>query len=370
MTKPTQLTEITTIHDIQQLALSGFTNWQHYGDVNVIQRGSLLLFDYTTAAHIANRWNFFERISRGLIINRHTGEIVARPFDKFFYWLSSPFRTRGHIVTVTEKLDGSLGILFRHKGAYLVTTKGSFFSPQARWATRHLSQHHDLTGLPDELTLLFEVVYPENRIVVDYEQRAELVLLAARNRFTGDFLPFFPDVYELAQRYHFALPQVYQFNSVDDVIAHTDGKDRNFEGWVVEFSDGQRFKFKTDWYVEIHKLLQKLDFKNILKAVANEDVAYLLETIPAPLLGDARQWIDDIRAKVARLKAQTEAAFVLAPRDSHEMFMAWLATQDAEIQPYLSALYAGQSLEAAIYQHAFTDQLAHMPAAVEIPVEW
>src|SRR5262245_12579260 len=95
--------EIHSIEDIQTLAKQGFENWLQYGDVNVSRRGDLLLFDYTTAAHIANRWNFFERVSRGLIVNRRTGEIVARPFDKFFYWLNG-HKPNGHIVTVTEKI--------------------------------------------------------------------------------------------------------------------------------------------------------------------------------------------------------------------------------------------------------------------------
>ncbi|MDQ7036883.1 MAG: RNA ligase [Anaerolineae bacterium] len=177
-------TEITAIAEIQELAKSGFNNWTQYGDVKVTERGDLLLFDYTTQAHIANRWNFFERVCRGLIINQQTGEIVARPFDKFFYWLSDGRKVSGHIINITEKLDGSLGILFRHKGDYLITTKGSFFSPQARWATKFLNDHFDLSNLPEQWTLLFEIIYPENRIIVDYGKQEDLILLAARNRHT------------------------------------------------------------------------------------------------------------------------------------------------------------------------------------------
>ncbi|HLA45263.1 MAG TPA: RNA ligase, partial [Aggregatilineales bacterium] len=187
---------ITSIEHIQELTQRGFTAWNQYGDVKVVTRGDLLLFSYTTAAHIANNWNFFERVSRGLVINRQTGEVVARPFDKFFYWLANGEKARGHIVCITEKVDGSLGILFRHRSEYLITTSGSFFSPQARWATRFLQENYVLDGLPDELTLMFEIIYPENRIIVDYESREDLVLLAARNRFTGEYLPFFPDLVE------------------------------------------------------------------------------------------------------------------------------------------------------------------------------
>jgi RNA ligase len=348
--------EITAIADIQRLASTGFTNWLAYGDVNVVQRGDLLLFDYTTAAHVANRWNFFERVCRGLIINRQTGEVVARPFDKFFYWLEG-YKASGHIVTITEKVDGSLGILYRHKGECRVATKGSFFSPQARWATGFLRDHFDLTDLPDELTLLFEIIYPDNRIIVDYGQREDLVLLVARNRLTGDYLPFFPDLYEMGHRYGFTLPRSYQFNSVDDIIAQTGGLDSNFEGWVVEFSDGQRFKFKMDEYVEVHKLLRGLNFPNILQEVARGNINYILQTVPDAFLDATKLWVDDIRAVVSELTMQTAVIYAAAPKSSREAFNAWVHEVHPSLEPYLMAMFNGQDLETVVYKNAFKDRL-------------
>ena len=55
-----------------------------------------------------------QQLQRGGVV----GRIVARPFDKFFYWMANGMRASGHIVTVTEKADGSLGILYRHKEQY------------------------------------------------------------------------------------------------------------------------------------------------------------------------------------------------------------------------------------------------------------
>jgi RNA ligase len=350
------LKEIESIDDIQQLALSGFDHWTQYGDVHVSRRGDLLLFDYTTAAHVANRWNFFERVSRGLIINRQTGEIVARPFDKFFHWLSGR-KPRGHIITVTEKVDGSLGILFRHKGEHHIATKGSFFSPQARWATKFLNDHFDLSDLPDELTLLFEIVYPDNRIVVDYGKREDLVLLAARNRFTSEFLPFFPDVYDLSQRYGFSLPQVYNFNSIDDIIAQTGRIDANFEGWVVEFSDGSRFKFKMDEYVEIHKLLRGLDFPTILKEMAKGNMKHIMETVPDAFLGETKVWVKEIQGVIEDIFAQTAMLYAAAPKDSREAFVYWVERNHPTLKPYLMAMYEQRALEPVIYELAFQERL-------------
>jgi RNA ligase len=351
------LESIESMADIQQLATQGFESWQLYGHVNVIPRGDLLLFDYTTAAYKANQWNFFERVSRGLIINRRTGEIVARPFDKFFYWLRGPKAT-GHIVAVTEKMDGSLGILFRHKGEYHVSTKGSFFSPQARWATQFLRQNFDLTGLPDELTLLFEIIYPDNRIIVDYGTRADLVLLAARNRFTGEFIPFFPELYELGQQFGFTLPRVYHFNNINDIIAQTGQINANFEGWVVEFSDGKRFKFKLDEYVEIHRLLRGLDFEAVLEGLSAGNLNRVLEVVPDAFLGDVKRWIEEIQLAVEDLKEQVAAIFDAAPVEDRSIFKQWVRDQHPTFEPYVLAMFDGEDLDTAIYQHAFKERLA------------
>ena len=347
---------ITTIEQIQELATCGFTGWEKFGHVKVQERGDLLLFDYTTGAHIANEWNFFERVCRGLIINRQTGEILARPYEKFFYWLADGRTVSGHIVSISEKMDGSLGILFRHKGKYHITTKGSFFSPQGRWATKFLNDYFDLSGLGEEWTLLFEIIYPENRIIVDYEGREDIVLLAARNRFTGEFMPFFPDLYNLAQHYGFSLPRVYTFNRVEDLIEATGGDYENFEGWVVEFSDGQRVKFKTDRYVEVHRYVRQLDFPNVLKAVRTGDIDYLTTLMPDNMLEDVYRWIGEIQDKIDHINAKTVHAFVQAPRQNSAIYEAWVQEHHPDLKPYLMTLYRGKKIEPLIYELAFKEK--------------
>ncbi len=160
------MNEITAIEQIQQLAKEGFTEWKTLGDVSVDRDGDLLIFNYTAKAQYEGRWNFFERVSRGLIIHCVTGEIAARAFDNFFNWGQGGQSSEGQIVSITEKMDGSLGILFRANGEYRVSTRGDFHSDQAEWATKFLHEHYKLDGLPSELTLLFEIVYPENRVIV------------------------------------------------------------------------------------------------------------------------------------------------------------------------------------------------------------
>jgi len=86
---------------------------------------------------------------------------------------------------VTEKLDGSLIVIWFHHGRWNISTRGSFDSPQAQWA-QEWCQHNVLqSSLRTNVTYLAEAVYPENRIVVNYPEQG-LFLLSAYNRETGE----------------------------------------------------------------------------------------------------------------------------------------------------------------------------------------
>jgi RNA ligase len=342
--------EIVSITDIQNLVKRGFNDWKRYGEVNVFRKDDLLLFNYTTKAQYEGRWNFFETVSRGLIIQRKTGEIVARPFDKFWNWLERGRRARGHIVTVTEKLDGSLGILYRHKGEYRFATRGSFEGIQAEWATKYLQTYFDINDLPHELTLLFEIIFPDNRVVLDYGGREDLVLLAARNRHTGDYLAFFPDVYNLAQRYGFSLPQTYQFNDVAEIIARAGAIDATQEGWVVEFSDGSRFKFKGDRYLELSKIISGLTFKNVLLAVSSGTLDQIREIVPDEFLNQVERWAAEIQTTVDTMKQEVGRVFESAPKESRKDYALRIREYHPSLSSYLFALYDGRELEPLIYK--------------------
>jgi len=341
---------IQSIADIQQLVRDDFTDWARYGYVTVNEHDGLLIFNYNAMAQYEGTWNFFERVSRGLVLDKETAEIVARGFDKFFNWFEGGRVARGHIVSITEKVDGSLGILYRHKGEYRITTRGSLTSEQGLWATDYLNEMYDLSGLDDRYTLLFEIIYPENRIVVDYGDREDLVLLEVRNRYTGDYLPFFPDVYEMGNQYGFSLPKVYTFNDVTQLLEQTGILDLEQEGYVAEFADGSRFKFKGDRYLELHKIITSLTFKNVLKAVRNNEVQQIFETVPDEFLRDVKVWLAQIQATVDDIETRTEKVFHQAPKDTRKQFALWVNKHQRELSTYLFARMDNRPLEPLIYE--------------------
>lgn len=285
---------INSIGDIQKLVLDNFQDWKLYGHVATKTNGDLILFNYLPRAQLENRWTFLETVSRGLIIDRKTGQVVARPFDKFFNWMENGRRTDANIKWILEKVDGSLGILYRQDGQLKIATRGSFDGKQAEWAARHLNskRYKNIHDIDDSLTLLFEIVYPENQIVVKYNYSG-LSLLAARNRYTGEYLDY-SFVQEIANRHGFITPKIYTFNNVNQVIFSCKNMEENEEGFVVEFEDGQRFKFKGEKYLQLHKAISEFTWNNVFDSVRGNYFDEKIEILPDKFQIQAIQWRDEI----------------------------------------------------------------------------
>ena len=145
------------------------------------------IYNYTAKAQYRNQWTNSERICRGLIVEDGTNGIIARGPSKFFNYGDPrvPDVKLDSLCRVTTKHDGSLGIGWSYDGEYGIATRGSFMSEQAQHATAMIDDR--IRGMIDEsverrinfggLTRVFEIVYPENRIVLYYGDRDELIEL-------------------------------------------------------------------------------------------------------------------------------------------------------------------------------------------------
>lgn len=217
--------------------------------------GELRLYHYTRRCVRDRAWNEVTLNSRGHIFHRGTGECVARPFTKFFglgeLGIDEAAVPWDEAELVTEKLDGWMGTLFRLDGEPRVATSGSMTSHVAKMASCLLSgRHFNLDGLDDRLTLVWELLAPETRVVIDYGPEWRMVLLAAFDRHTGDELSW-TELGAIAGRYGFELPRVVwaagDAARLAEAVAAELGRP-GVEGVVVRFRDGSRLRIKTDAY--------------------------------------------------------------------------------------------------------------------------
>ena len=254
------------------------------GDIKMTlhANGELLIGNYTVLAQYNNRWNAVERVCRGLIIHWPTATVRAWGFSKFFNLGQRPETAITALpdgpLEVTQKLDGSLGIGYWDGNKWAVATRGSFTSDQADWATKVLRERLDLTTIVPGATLLFEIISPANRIVLDYGERAELVLIGARDTSLDD-LPY-AQVATIAQQIHCNVVPTVETPSLADLI-HMAEEIHGEEGWVVRFAQGLRVKLKTTEYIRLHRLVTHFSARTIWEHLAaGLAIEPLLEGVP------------------------------------------------------------------------------------------
>jgi len=283
---------------------------------------TLTVYNYTARCQYSGAWDDTTRAARGLIFD-DAGRLVAHPWPKFFNLgepdcPAPPFEPP---TTITEKLDGSLGIGFVYDGEVRWSTRGTIGSPQAGtaqriWQERH---RHIAPRTFDGLTLLVEIIGPETRVIVPYETEA-LVLLGVVETATGEDW-----VRQRVQAFgsRVGLPVVADLagelrsvtESTDRVRAMTEEE----EGFVLcwerpSVQSPVRIKVKSPAYRRVARILTHTNPRRI----ADQWYARvpLSRFLPAPTRGEAQAIWDELDrdADTARREANALARRFGSPR--------------------------------------------------------
>lgn len=338
------------IDTIRKAVLLYGTNLEAYktlGSIKVVQYDDLLLFNYTALCPYERRWNAVERVSRGLIIDL-SGNIIARPFPKFFNigeMEETKFKNLPETAfEVSDKMDGSLGILYWYGDEPRIATRGSFTSEQAVWATAFLQEEcYDLRDLRRGFTYLFEIIYPENRIVVNYGDHKGLCLIGIKAIHTGEDLSSDVFLREVAHKHGFDyLRFKHEVKSLRDLYEYAKQcSDQNCEGWVVKFANNLRVKFKTDEYMRLHRIVTKMTPQLILEAMIDGSYQSVIANIPDEFYAEADSYYETIMRYVHFKKIKVYLAYHALYHSgiTRKEFAKGVMTQFLEDSIYLFALY-------------------------------
>ncbi len=308
---------LTILDAVRALGADDLRAYRALGAIGVTRQDEMLLFNYTKRATYAGAWTPVERASRGLMVHWPSVTLAALPFPKFFNLGERPETTLANLppgaCEITEKLDGSLGVLYRAADGLAVATRGSFASDQALWATRHLRAHaarHDLSELPDDLTLLFEIIYPDNRDgpVLRYADREGLFIIGAR-RFDGSDLAY-AELLALGDAFGFPVTPRFAADSLEaltPLIATATG----VEGWVARFANGLRVKIKTSDYLRLHRLVSQVTPGRIHELLLNapETLEERIMDLPDEFQREAQAIADAMLRAVTSDEARLRAIF-------------------------------------------------------------
>jgi RNA ligase len=289
-----------------------------------------------------------------------TGELVARPFPKFFSLGQSYITENGEVkvaapvtnapFVVTEKIDGSLGIYFRDPitGKGRIATRGSFSSAQAQagqrlWDEKYAPREHTI---PTQLTLLMEIVSPDTRVVVPYDFE-DLVLIGAVDRFSGRELTY-EDLQDLGKMLQIPVTQrLFEGNDIITIVSNVKDWTAKSEGVVIAFwlSGGSvlRLKVKTDEYQRMHTLMINLNDSAIVDLWAHDELVDL--QLPAGLPDYFRtrvsQLVSSLDTALHDLVGSVENLYVSRPNGDKRVFARWVdqLCRDGLIVPKMKSLF-------------------------------
>lgn len=236
-----------------------------YPNIIVNRDGPLAIFNYGIGANFKDP---LVQEARGIIINTETKEVVCWPFTKFgkydepdapdIDWKSA---------RVQEKLDGSIIKLWFNQltNEWQFSTNSVIDAKNSDTPFDVYTDYMDLIAkaknyndipfdkLSKDITYIFELVGPSNRVVIEYPD-SRLYHIGSRNNVTGD---------ELILDIGIQKPKEYDLHNLTDCINevnlvlnyNTDviGRCSN-EGFVVVDKYFNRIKIKSQIYSSLHNL--------------------------------------------------------------------------------------------------------------------
>jgi RNA ligase len=295
------------------------------------------------------------REARGLIFDAD-GNLMSRPFHKFFN-INEREETQTHVVdmsqphVIMEKMDGSMIRPILVDGYLRLATKMGVtnvaMDAEAWLAAQDPSLKEWMRQcVEDSVTPIFEWVSPFNQIVLAYET-ADLVYLGTRDNATGAY------VMDTSCPFN----RVPQYGSVEGNISDYVARQRESEGRegdIIRFADGHMCKIKNDWYVRIHKTVDRIVFdRNIVDLIINEevdDVVPMLPQVQADRVRDfeSRFWTAFKETEAGISELYFDAACYESRKDVATVFAK---TVDKTVMPFIYRMLDGNDLRELMLDH-------------------
>ncbi len=234
-----------------------------YG-IRIKKEGPLAIFSYNVECDFSNP---IVQEARGIIIDYERLEVVCWPFRKFGNHNESyADKIDWNNAVVLEKVDGSIIKLWYNvlTQSWQFSTNGMINAGSASISTlssvnygdliRQANNYEDIPfdTLNKDYTYIFELVSPQARVVIRYEETS-LYHLGTRSNITGK---------EMDLDIGIKKPRAYVINSLEDCIiaaselnkdTQSDDEISN-EGFVVVDKNWNRVKVKSPDYIMMHRL--------------------------------------------------------------------------------------------------------------------
>jgi RNA ligase len=334
------------------------------------------IYNYSRECQYLGLWDEITLGMRGTIIDRD-GNVIASAFKKFFNYeeVADQVPTSGDYVYIQQKMDGSLGILFHYAGEWHLSTKGSFISNQAIRGMEIIKSKFNLVSFIPDMTYLCEILYPENRIVVDYGKKEDVIFIGATS--SGEELHWTTaqSLFKASgiQKKNIVKTEQH-FSFGPDLFESLKSKNsQNEEGFVLRFQPGNfRMKIKFDEYVRLHRLLTTFSNLEIWEALRDGKNLEkdLLERVPDEFDRWVKNKVSEIKNEFEKIENEAKDLFKIfldskvEENPSKADYSKWVQQQKKQLQPILYSIFDGKDYQKTIwrmvrpeYQKPFWDKI-------------
>jgi RNA ligase len=298
----------------------------------------LTIWNYTEKVQFENLWDEVTLMCRGLVTD-DKGDIVATPFKKFFNIEEGKY-TPTENFEVYEKMDGSLGIVFWYEGQWILATRGSFTSDQAIKGGKILKKYNtDI--MFRHMTFCFEIIYPENRIVLDYGDDEKLVMLGAFDKWGKD--------YDITDWDEWGFDVVKKYDGIKDFKELKAMVKDDQEGFVVKFTNGDRVKVKGVEYLRLHKIMTNMSTTAVWECLKNgDDIETLLKDVPDEFYNKIKSYVKDLRYSYFQISEDAGKRFDYKmygkyndkePITDRKEYAGWVFTQPKHLSGVLFRMF-------------------------------
>lgn len=309
----------------------------------------LTIWNYTEKVQFENLWDDVTIMCRGLVTD-DKGDIIAKPFKKFFNIEEGKY-TPTENFEVFEKMDGSLGIVFWYEGQWILATRGSFTSDQAIKGTEILKRYNtDI--MFRHMTFCFEIIYPENRIVLDYGDDEKLVMLGAFDRWGKD--------YDISDWDEWGFDVVKKYDGIKDFKELKAMVKDDQEGFVVKFTNGDRVKIKGVEYLRLHKIMTNMSTTAVWECLKNgDDIETLLKDVPDEFYQKIKDYSRDLRYgffQISERAGKLHDGFRYGkygdvdPEPTKKEFAEFVFKQHKVLQPVMFAMWDKKNYDEIIWR--------------------
>ena len=244
--------------DIEKVDLTQFMVHEHFLNGEIVH--------LIQPQHIGTKWRQDNKHMRSVVVN-YAGEVISAGFPKFTNWGENPdhFPVPNSLkhCTVVEKLDGSLLIVSKYNGQYVLRTRGTVdASTMANGFELELFKSTILNKLQDNndtwgYSIIWEWLSPINKIVLSYGDEPMWKLIGFIDH--TDYSLATQDMLDaMAKKYDLLRPEIYTFTDISDMLQIVD-KWQNKEGVCLYSKNDQVIhKIKASKYLLLHHLKSEL----------------------------------------------------------------------------------------------------------------